>query len=363
MARETKVGVLTGLAFIICFAVVLANRGTSRTEPTLAHHQSRSIHDAGSSGQDSPLVGTSSRAGGFGRGMATTDGAVVSSRPPVNQPETSIAAGSVYAVQPTTRPRVESGSPRSMDESQASASQSKDSVAGHSGQINSPVPLPGLIPRQVPPIAIQVRGDERPVTTSLKSTSTPGLETVRYVVAPGETLWSLAARAYGKKSGALVQAIFEANRTVLSSPDSIMAGMALELPPVPGFGSPSGASPVSAKSANERVNSSPSTGSKPVALARESGRSRSADAGGAPRPASNQRTKPAEAGSTDYRWYNVRKNDRLMGIAREQLGDAGRWEEIHALNKDKFPDPEKIREGVRIKLPAAKSESRRNQGT
>jgi hypothetical protein len=42
-----------------------------------------------------------------------------------------------------------------------------------------------------------------------------------------------------------------------------------------------------------------------------------------------------------------------MGIAREQLGDVRRWREIYELNKDKFPDPQFIREGVRIKLPAA----------
>ena len=29
MARETKVGLLAGLAFIICFAVILANRGAN----------------------------------------------------------------------------------------------------------------------------------------------------------------------------------------------------------------------------------------------------------------------------------------------------------------------------------------------
>jgi hypothetical protein len=43
-----------------------------------------------------------------------------------------------------------------------------------------------------------------------------------------------------------------------------------------------------------------------------------------------------------------------MSIAREQLGDAARWKELHLLNRDKFPDPGRIREGVRIKLPAVK---------
>ncbi|MEK7756839.1 MAG: LysM domain-containing protein, partial [Planctomycetota bacterium] len=64
--------------------------------------------------------------------------------------------------------------------------------------------------------------------------------------------------------------------------------------------------------------------------------------------------KSAEPPSATYRWYQVKKNDRYASIAREQLGDAGRWRELHELNKDKFPNPQSIREGVRIKLPAAK---------
>jgi nucleoid-associated protein YgaU len=59
----------------------------------------------------------------------------------------------------------------------------------------------------------------------------------------------------------------------------------------------------------------------------------------------------ADAGS--FRWYQIRKNDRYISIAREQLGDSNRWREIYELNKDKFPDPQRIREGVRIKLPQA----------
>ena len=50
----------------------------------------------------------------------------------------------------------------------------------------------------------------------------------------------------------------------------------------------------------------------------------------------------------------MKKNDRYASIARDKLGDPGRWRELHELNKEKFPDPQMIREGVRIKLPAAK---------
>ena len=52
-----------------------------------------------------------------------------------------------------------------------------------------------------------------------------------------------------------------------------------------------------------------------------------------------------------FRWYQIKKNDRYVSIAREQLGNGNRWKELYELNRDKFPDPQRIREGVRIRIP------------
>lgn len=374
MARETKVGVITGLAFIICFAIVLANRGTSRTEPTVAHHRARSVHGASTSDLHSPAAQPSWSADGGGRVSPTSNPAAnpQGSSPSVwMQPSTSAAAGYVDTVRPAVNSNGEPGSAWLVDTSHAPVLQAPDSRVTHTGQVNAPVSLPGFIPAQVPPGVMPVRGRENPTVPASLPSSGVRTEAVRYVVAPGETLWSLAARAYGKKSGTLVQAIYDANRSVLSSPDSIKAGMELELPTVPGFGSPAGAARLARGRANEVASPVSPPASKPSLAAREVGRMRPNDAGTGPRAAAGSKATPnararaseGSSGPVEYRWYNVRKNDRLMGIAREQLGDAGRWEEIHALNKDKFPDPEKIREGVRIKLPVSRLESRRNQGT
>jgi nucleoid-associated protein YgaU len=70
-------------------------------------------------------------------------------------------------------------------------------------------------------------------------------------------------------------------------------------------------------------------------------------AGSTFRSVNTQARKPAP----HVRWYQIKKNDRYISIARRQLGDARRWREVYELNKDKFPDPQRIREGVRIKLP------------
>lgn len=52
--------------------------------------------------------------------------------------------------------------------------------------------------------------------------------------------------------------------------------------------------------------------------------------------------------------YVVRKADSLWGIAQKALGDATRWPEIYALNKDTVKDPDLIFPGTTLKLPGAK---------
>ena len=49
--------------------------------------------------------------------------------------------------------------------------------------------------------------------------------------------------------------------------------------------------------------------------------------------------------------YVVQPGDSLSKIAKEKLGNANRWPEIHELNKDQIPNPNLIRAGQELKLP------------
>jgi nucleoid-associated protein YgaU len=139
----------------------------------------------------------------------------------------------------------------------------------------------------------------------------------------GDTLTRIAQTYYGTQSADVIDALFEANRSVLRSVDALNVGDELSLPVIDG-----------------RV---------PKAVV---GTAHSVQAGEAPRASSASAGVGAEGnGGTPFRWYQIKKNDRYMTIAREQLGSESRWREIYELNIDKFPDPERIREGVRIKLP------------
>ena len=139
----------------------------------------------------------------------------------------------------------------------------------------------------------------------------------QYEVKKGDTLTKIAARHYGSQSKSVIEAIYDANRSVLASPDVLQVNQVIVLPEIAG-----------GKSLTAAAADKPPAEAKP--------------------PADEP---PAEKPQPNYRPYQIKKGDRYATIAREQLGSAARWKEIAELNKDIFPDPAKIQYGVRIRLP------------
>jgi len=66
-----------------------------------------------------------------------------------------------------------------------------------------------------------------------------------------------------------------------------------------------------------------------------------------PRGARRQHGQEAQQGRT----YVVKSGDSLSKIAKELLGDAGRWPEIFEANKDQIKDPNLIHPGQELKIP------------
>ena len=67
------------------------------------------------------------------------------------------------------------------------------------------------------------------------------------------------------------------------------------------------------------------------------------------RPATPPADAPAAAPAA--RTYTVKAGDSLSKIAKRELGDATRWPEIHAANRDLIPNPDLIHPGQVLKLP------------
>lgn len=344
MARETKVGLVAGLAFIICFAVILSNRGRLVPPPqdppprfqyagaernTQPVANPRPTQRQNTQRQNTPLNRgpRPPRQRPVGNEGRTTNNSVDHRRPEgrVAEPPPRYSGASAHRQQ---RPH-----PTKVADGRRSEGRSADGDRVHK--------LEQRLEELSRELALQGRSDYRlanvtnpqssfveaaPLSESSDRTVTDSAAPATLVmghhkVVSGDTLSRIAATHYGSKSRRLLDALVDANRGVLSDPNVLRVGMELTLPIVAGY---------------EQRNPETSAQTKEP---------RGNDAG-----SSRPRGKTHESRPT--RWYQIKKNDRYVSIARNELGDATRWPEIFDLNKKAFPDPGRIRPGVRIKLPA-----------
>jgi nucleoid-associated protein YgaU len=62
----------------------------------------------------------------------------------------------------------------------------------------------------------------------------------------------------------------------------------------------------------------------------------------------------ASAAGTSAQTYTVKSGDTLSKIAKEHLGDANAYMAIFEANRDQLSDPDKIKPGQVLKIPAAR---------
>lgn len=380
MARETKVGLLAGLAFIICFAIILANRGqtprpavpqpllvdqarpaprtterpntlgSARRVPAAARPMAGQTRAQVSTGPIGDRVASETRkqnraadlspredsvsavfpkgehatnVAGYGHAVASTGATIPGeneSADTLSDLATSTGLSSVTT--PAGNPALY-GPPPSM-RTQQDLLREKLALAERLGA-GLPIrraegePVGELAPVSIRPVdptpvnqkAVRRDGGGRPTSGTRRGG-------VRYVVVQGDSLSKIVKAHYGTGSTRLINAVFAANRSVMSDPNVLKVGMELALPRL------------ELDRGSRRRSASP---------ARDKNRT-------------SQTARATTVPRANIRWYQVRKNDRYVSIAREQLGDGSRWREIYELNKDKFPDPDSIRAGVRIRLPA-----------
>lgn len=173
----------------------------------------------------------------------------------------------------------------------------------------------------------------------------------RHKVGKGETLSALARKYLGSSTPKNIRILYEANRDILKSPNSVREGQELRIPAMPSSkpaGTDKGAGSNGQEAAENPVEMSPRPESnrEKVAQAPE-GRKQ----GAAPEATAKADEAAKDPAGPSWRWYQIQSNDRLISIARDELGDSRRWKEILDLNRDRIPDPNRIRTGVRIRLP------------
>ncbi|HUW84697.1 MAG TPA: LysM peptidoglycan-binding domain-containing protein [Phycisphaerae bacterium] len=283
MTRETKIGLLVGMGFIVLFGIILSEAGSRRramltpqyaatgtlSDPAPRTNLAVLIQDS------SALVAEADQA--FG---ATADQTVLARRPvPDTSAPRQLAASS--SGRPAPKPTIEHGPP------------------------------PGSETVPVLEAAPEVKQPEPTLDEPIIPPAQPASAVSIYVVKENDNLTKIARQVLGTASPEAIQAIYEANRENLKNINHLCVGQQLRIP-------------------------------KSLDTASQARRAPS-------KPAGNGLANRSESA---YRSYQVRQKDTWSSIARHELGDRARWRELYELNRGKFPNPNRIRPGVRIKLPA-----------
>jgi len=183
----------------------------------------------------------------------------------------------------------------------------------------------------------QAKVEPNPERTQATETTRPTGATKTYIVVKGDTLASIAKKAYGPEEGNRIinnQRIFEANRNILKTPNDIIVGQELVIPP-PAKPKPDAVLP---KTLFEKVEA---IGKRNVPAPDKPQPEKQA-------PPKKEPAKPAAA----ERWYVVQEGDNLWKIASTQLGSGARHEEIAKLNADILKAGIKLDIGMRLRLPS-----------
>jgi nucleoid-associated protein YgaU len=356
MASETKVGLLAGLAFIVVFAVILANRG--QVDPLLSQeplsterhvilgeesvpadpYQVRNVptelpKERYQSARPAPRSAK--------RPYANRD-RIAAERLNQDQPVRNNPPGTRTITfgptdmspqlaianrqsQPAPQPRLRlQQQAQKSNPTQSNAKLYADAQphrASHAGAQRSTggrsIPAHQVVATKEE--AIRAMTLQQRIPSQVKR---PDVAGTKYVVLAGDTLYGIAGKHYGKRGSKFVRAIVQANGVTLPDPDKLRVGTVLLLPTL-----------------------TDSTKVASRSLARAPKKLRATQ----PRNAKTKKQKPK-----DFDWYQVKKGDRYASIAREQLGDVKRWREVFELNKEKFPNPDRIRDGVLIKIPKSR---------
>jgi len=182
---------------------------------------------------------------------------------------------------------------------------------------------------------------------STPSASSPAMRT--YTVVEGDTLASVAKKAYGPEEGNRIinnQRIFEANRNILKTANDIVPGQELVIPP-PAKPKPKPEA-VMPKTLFEKVEA---IGKRQVPAPDRAEAARQTPSKTESAKPSAARKEPAKT-TTSERWYVVQDGDNLWKIASIQLGKGTRHEEIAKLNADILKGDIKVNPGMRLRLPS-----------
>ena len=312
MTRETKIGLLVGLAFIIVIGILLSDHLTSTTEP-----QQATLAGAGNNVRQAVTT-----PGGAGPGAPLT---VIA--PPIS-PAQPVATQNELMPQAQAVKIVRIGGP-------IAETASKPAV-----EVNTETPIakvdtdqPGQAKNESPAVepALAIAAAEKGETLVALGTKTKATAGTSYTAQPGDSVSKIVSRLLGSSNKANIAAFVKANPSLQGDPANLQAGRTYKIPAT-------GTDP----SATSAGASPDAPANAPLAIASN------ADADDAIKTAT-----VAKLSSDPVYTYTVKPGDNLTKIARDELGDMHAVASIQELNTDKLKGTkhDMVYVGMKLKLP------------
>lgn len=328
MTRETKIGLLVGLAFIIVVGILLSEHLTTATE-----RPSAPLADAG--------VGV--REGVAAPGINYGDGTDLPYRVPepvhpvptarelsqtlsVNPPQVVVGPGSdpktpIRITNTPTAPAIISGGEQPRPDDSQPVTESPVVTRVPTDIFANQHPIQAVAQQHGESIVSVVPSVQSQTQVSSTSGGLPTPSKVReYIAQPGDTLSRMAALLPGGNTKTNRDAIVSLNPELQKDPNKVIAGRKYQLPV---------------------EIASPSNSYVPAPLVQT--------------PSPVVRNVPSDSTKTatgTYRTYVVKKGDSLSKIAMEQLGSKSQVSVIRELNQDVLKGSDLIKIDMKLKLPA-----------
>ncbi|HYO09015.1 MAG TPA: LysM peptidoglycan-binding domain-containing protein [Tepidisphaeraceae bacterium] len=368
MTRETKIGLLVGLAFIIVIGILLSDHLTSTNEP-----QQAPLAQAGGNVRNGVLV-----PGGGNQPPITVAPAIPAQvapqqpvptkeeltpkQPPVEIVQIGGSTGATPVAPPAQAhaPAAPRAAGSQHPQPPVQIAQAKPEIARAPVAPQPPVeiaPAPTPVARTSDPSVpgslanvARTMGEElvpasdRPEQlTSLKPyvppvPLPPGAKRVK--AESGDSLSRLASRHLGANNQANRDAIVAVNPSLQKNPDIVVVGRTYVIPP-PGAAVVATIAPPAAPAATVQL--APAPAAPPIATPAAPVATSSQPAPAAPLP--------PVASRPEY-FYTVKSGDSLTKISVEQLGNAGGVAAIKDLNQDVLKGGDIIRPNMKLRLPA-----------
>jgi nucleoid-associated protein YgaU len=358
MTRETKIGLLVGLAFIILFGIILSEKGTGRGDQLATPSMSAYKPVVELIPPTTPPTAQLTRTGksdaadrltlsetGAKATEQTPPGASVNNlnniarpvetiSPPVLNPQPT----PVVEIAPKLKPLLPPASTKGLSKIPA-ASPTVTDIMG--------------LPAQSPAPAALAKADEPMVT---EKEAVAALKT--HTVQQGETLASICRQYYPGQAYQMLKEVMELNK--ISKPEKLMQGQTIKLPGTKptAVAAVKPADPETSTFASSKLlvpveTSGSAAESTPDQDLKELLTQSDKPAPKAKIPAAAPETKVAKAAKTSGKTYVVQSNDSLKKIARRLYGSEKAWTRIYELNKKAISDPKNLKKGLKLNIPAS----------